>query len=252
MEMILKIGTSTIVNSHGLDVPFINDIARQVVRIKREHNIHTTIVSSGAIASGKSLIPSLTDKVIDKQVAAMFGQPEMISTWRSAFREYGIKVGEVLYKDQDLDYARNPLLKVINSQIGIVIANGNDVTYDPDTEEEIISYDNDMLSEVIADRTRADLLVMLTDAEGILDGSQEVLSEISQIEDLHRIVFFEKTKAGTGGPKSKLLEARRFIANSNRVAYIAGARIEDVIIRIAKGERVGTRVTLPLQGYFNI
>lgn len=245
--IVVKIGTDSIVNCHRLNQPLMDDLARQVACLRLDHGIRTVIVSSGAIASGRVIEPSLSADVTHKQVAAMFGQPELMSTWRSAFRKCGIITGEALLKDDDLVNFRRPLLEAL--EYGVVVCNGSDATYDPNTEREIISRDNDSLSRAIAQITGANELIMLTRAKGIWGRNKRVIKNIDCIEDLRKIVLFKRTSNGTGGPKSKIDEARKFITDGDKVAYIAGARTEDVILRIARGESVGTKVTLPLQGY---
>ncbi|MBI2597168.1 hypothetical protein HYW41_03365 [Candidatus Daviesbacteria bacterium] len=249
-RILVKVGTSAIKNGSGIDQELVNDYARQIAWLRRNYGIETIIVSSGAIASGRVLEPNLTRSIIDKQVAAMFGQPELMTAWRRAFQRQDMIAGEALLKDDDLENFRYPLLRAL--QFGVVVINGNDVTYNQDAEEEIISADNDRLSRVVANRCGVGLLIMLTEAEGILDEDRKVISNIASYSDLHRISFFERTQEGIGGPGSKLLEARKFITDATKIAYIAGARMENVILRIATGERVGTRVTLPLQGFLNI
>lgn len=220
-RLVVKIGTNAIVkNGNGLDIPFMDDIARQVACVRENYDTQIVIVSSGAIASG----------------------------WRRSFKKQGIMVGEALLKDEDVDnFGGGPLLKA--SGFGVVIINGPDAAYDPTIEKQIISIDNDRLARAIAYVDGANKLVMLTEAEGVLDRNKNVIPEIANIADLERVVYFEKTNNGTGGLSSKLLEARRFITDANKLAYIAGARTKDVVVKIARGERVGTRITLPLQGF---
>lgn len=250
-RMVVKIGTSVIVkNGNGLDLPFMDDIARQIAFVRKNYNIQTVLVSSGAIGSGKVLVPDLESTIVNKQVAAIYGQPELMDGWRKSFAKQEMLAGEALLKDEDIDNFRNPLLTA--EKYGAVIVNGPDAAYDPTTEDQIISVDNDRLARSVAYIVGARTLLMLTETPGILDKYRKVIEEIASVEDLDRIVYFEKTKDGRGGPESKVLEARRSLTDAAKIAYIAGAREEDVIVRIAKGERVGTKVTFPLQGFFNI
>lgn len=244
---VVKVGTDSIVKRNGLDQSLMDDLARQVACLREIDGIRTVIISSGAIASGRVIEPSLSADVTHKQVAAMFGQPELMSAWRSAFRKCGIITGEALLKDDDLVNFRRPLLEALKS--GVVVCNGNDATYDPNTEREIISRDNDSLSRTVGQIIGADTLIMQTKTRGLLDRNRKVIREIASIEDLERIDFFEKNINGTGGPRFKLNEARNFLTDKDKVAYIVGARTRDVLLRIARGESVGTKVTLPLQGY---
>lgn len=250
-RMIVKIGTSVIVkNGNGLDLQFMGDIARQIAYVRNNYHTQVVLVSSGAIGSGRVLVPNLENITVNKQVAAIYGQPELMDGWRKAFAKQGMLVGEALLKDEDIGNFRNPLL--IAEKYGVVVVNGPDAAYDPTTEDQIISVDNDRLARTVAYIAGARTLLMLTETSGILDKERKTIEEIAILEDLNRIVYFEKTRDGRGGPESKVLEARRFLTDASKIAYIAGARVEDVIVRIAGGERVGTKVTLPLQGFLNI
>lgn len=265
--VVLKIGTSEIAGGgNGLDHTLIGKLGQQITYLRKKAGIPTVVVSSGAIAAGKAefteqrrilsvmspgdvdnLMPLLTGAVVDRQFAAMIGQPELMESWRLSCSEIGMTTGQVLLKDEDLDNFRRPLLRAL--RFGTVIVNGNDATYDPATEQEIISKDNDSLAREIARVTGANKLIMLTEAQGVLDQRKRVIPEIICLEDLQRIGRFPATQDGTGGIRSKVLEARRHITDANKVAYIVGARIGNVILRVVGGERVGTRITLPLQGF---
>lgn len=265
--VVVKIGTSEIAGSgNGLDHILIGKLGQQITYLRKKAGIPTVVVSSGAIAAGRAafteernmlsvmspgdvdnLMPSLTDEMVDRQFAAMIGQPELMESWSLALSEIGMTIGQALLKDEDLDNFRHPLLNAL--RFGTVIINGNDATYDPATEKEIISRDNDSLAREIARITGANKLIMLTKAQGVLDQRERVIPEITCLEDLQRVGKFEPTEDGTGDILSKILEARRHITDANKVAYIAGARISNVILRAVGGERVGTKITLPLQGY---
>lgn len=248
MERIaIKIGSSSIACNNDLSRDAIASLAGQITAV-RKTGVEVVVVSSGAIAVGKKAVSDFSGTVVDKQSAAIFGQPTMAGCWIEEFNRLGVKAGAAVYKDEDLLYARTPLLRALKE--GVVIVNGNDAVYDAQVEKEIISRDNDRLARFVAVAIGANRLIMLTGAEGVLNSSGQVIPDISNIEDLSQIALFNKTELGTGGMESKLMEARSFITDASKVAHIAGARTKDVIIRIIRGERVGTRVTLPLQGYF--
>lgn len=253
--IVYKLGTTSIVKNGGFDLTLIDKLVEQFIYIREDLKIAPVIVCSGSIDSGRRLESLLnSQEIVDKQAAAMIGQPELTEAWRAAFsrnkRKIKINVGEALLKDEDICNFKKPALRA--SQFGVVIVNGPDATYDPDTEKEIISTDNDRLARHVACAVGADTLGYLTEVEGILDKDRRLIEEIGSFADLDRIGFFEKTTNGTGGPQSKLLEARKVLTDPRMAVYIACARAEDVIIKIARHERVGTRVTLPYQRYFNI
>lgn len=245
-RIVVKVGTSVIADDSGLKMGFITSIAAQVAEIKRQ-GIEVVLVSSGAIATGKTRVASFGSSIVDKQAAAIFGQPRMAFAWIEAFEKLGLEAGAPVYKDEDLLNVKYPLLTALKK--GVIVVNGNDAVYDAQSEKEIISKDNDKLARYIATMIDADILIMLTEADGVLDTKRQIISTIDSIADLGRIGLFNKTQVGTGGMNSKIQEARSFITNSSKISHIAGAKIESVILRILMGERVGTKVTLPLQGF---
>lgn len=246
-RIVIKVGSSSIAYNNGLSKGVIADLVGQITAV-RKTGVEVVVVSSGAIAAGKKAVSDFSGTIVDKQSAAVFGQPTIAGCWIEEFNRLGVKAGAAVYKDEDLLYAKTPLLRALKE--GIVIVNGNDVVYDAQSEKEIISRDNDKLARFVAVAIGANRLIMLTGAEGVLDSSGQIIPYISKIEDLSQIALFDKTELGTGGMESKLMEARGFITDASKIAHIAGAGIKDVIIRIMRGERIGTRVTLPLQGYF--
>ena len=113
-RLTVKIGSSTITNGGtNLDKLFMNDIARQVAIIRRDFKYQVAIVSSGAIASGRILVPELGQDMTDTQVAAMYGQQELVFAWSDAFRGFNIRTGQGLYVDEDLDQVNRPLLRAL-------------------------------------------------------------------------------------------------------------------------------------------
>ena len=246
-RIVIKIGSSSITNHNGLEREQVLNIAGQIA-VEMQSGREIVIVSSGAIATGKKSITDFSDRVVDKQASAIFGQPAMAWGWIEAFNYFGIQAGASLYKDDDLVNIKQPLLRALKE--GIVIVNGNDAVYDEKSEAQIISRDNDILASFIARAINASKLIMLTGSDGVLDNQGELIRTIDTIDDLGRIGIFGKTKEGTGGMLSKVSGARDFITAANKVAYIANARMENVIVRILNGESVGTRVTLPSQSFF--
>lgn len=174
---------------------------------------------------------------MDRQAAAIFGQPIMAGGWIDAFNEFRIAVGAVVYKDEDLVNAKHPLLRAL--QYGIVVANGHDAVYDPVSEVQIIIYDNDRLAVFLATEIDADLLVLLTDiADGVLDWQGKVIRRLRYDEQV-QILQAGRSAHGIGGIETKLAAARDF-ASLGHTTVIAGGRIPDVLLRILAREEIGT------------
>lgn len=239
-RIVVKIGSSTITdNGRGLDTEFINNVARQVVYLRQKYDIQTLIVSSGAVASGYLIDNSFDKKsILDAQVAAIFGQPTLISTWVDAFRNNGGKAGQVLYKDDDLEGARRPLMRAL--EIGTVIGNGNDAVFDRETKALMEkAADNDLLACSGAYLINADLLISLTSAPGVIDRNEKVIPLIKSLGKLD-LKQADKTESGTGGMETKVTALRAFTYQTDKIAVIADGRDPNIICRLAHGERIGT------------
>lgn len=251
-RIVVKVGTSSLINKEGrLDKEPIKKIAGQIAQLQ-EDGVEVAVVTSGAIASGRIVLGANNGNEVRKQVLAAVGQRPLINAWGEAFDQYHLNMGLFLFSEADLDKPRLPLRDALG--VGIVpLINANDTVSVDEIRKLAISADNDRLAFFIGSfLVDASKLVFLTEAAGVLDSEGKVINSLSCLEDLERVALFSKTTLGTGGMDSKLLEARRFITNGNKVAYIAGVGLDDVILRAARGETIGTRVTLPLQGYFNI
>ncbi len=242
-RLTVKIGSSTITNGGtNLDKLFMNDIARQVAIIRRDFKYQVAIVSSGAIASGRILVPELGQDMTDTQVAAMYGQQELVFAWSDAFRGFNIRTGQGLYVDEDLDQVNRPLLRAL--QFGVAIINANDAVNDQEIRQLSIAADNDKLAGFVAKAVKADILVFLTDVDGVLDENGQALPFVDRIEDVEDLIR-GKSDLGTGGMWSKVCEAKS-IAREGIKTVIANARAEDILLKIVQGQTVGTRF---LPGY---
>ena len=171
-KIVIKIGTNTITDKSGLpDLKVMQNLISQISKIKNK-NIDVIIITSGAIGAGMQEL-GLKEKpkdVVSKQVCAGIGQILLMANYHAFFRNYNIKIAQILLSYADFSNKRmysnlsNSLNKML--ELGVIpIINEND----PISIDEIgPSFgDNDNLSAMIASRIKADLLVILTDVDGL-------------------------------------------------------------------------------------
>lgn len=232
-RIVIKIGSSTITDgTEDLDIAFIENISQQVGLLFRK-GVEILIVTSGAVASGKKGLKSV-DTILDKQVAALYGQPELISEWRRALNNNGVKkVGQLLVTDNDLGDIKDVTIKALS--YGVVVANANDPVSNYEMKKYLISQDNDRLAGHIAKTIDADTLLLLTDVEGVLDKDGKTIKTFNSNEEV--VIFSSSTGLGTGGISSKIEVAQKF---SGR-AIIVNGRTKDVLLKVSRGEKIGTQ-----------
>ena len=244
---VIKIGTNTICRSDGtVDQSYLNYIADQVVEIGRS-GIQCIIVTSGAIGSGSAelMLDGKNKDIAMKQACAAVGQGILMMAWREAFRSHGKSVGQVLltygaFSDRNryLD-----LKKAINAMFHldvVPIINENDVIATDEIEE--IFGDNDKLSALVASKMDADLLILLTDVDGLYDRNPEadkdakLISTVDEItKDIEHIAGSRKNERSVGGMRTKI-SAAKIAMQSGCNMVIANGKSQNVIVRITKGE----------------
>ena len=209
-------------------------------RGKKQRSV--VLVSSGAIAFGmKQLSFGRRPKEMRRlQAAAAAGQSVLMNRYAQAFEAHQMKTAQVLLTHADLAHrdrannAREALLTLLD--LGVVpIINENDAV----AVDEIRFGDNDALASMVAPLCEADLLILLSDVEGVLDEKGQRVSALERIEDASPWLKDGRSKLGTGGMKSKLEAAKRASLAGTDVV-IASAHEPNIIERILAGEDVGT------------
>lgn len=235
-RLIVKIGSSTITkDGDPLNRDFMDNIAVQVSELFRR-GVEVAIVSSGAVACGRKILGDIGTATLDNQVAAVYGQPELIAQWKIAFSKYGVNVGQELLTDYNL---KNSKLVLENSlKRGVVIINANDAVNDEEMRQFAISADNDRLAGYVTNLVNADTLILLTDVEGVLDERGQLLDYVDRLEDIESVI--QNSGTGIGGMWSKCVVAKQ-VAREGQRSIIANGRTSNVILRIARGENLGTR-----------
>lgn len=253
-RIVVKIGTNTICQDDGtVDQSYIDEVARQVMALEGR-GVESIIVTSGAIGSGSSelRLDGRKKDVAMKQACAAVGQATLMLGWREAFRNYGKSVAQVLLTYGAFsDRARYlDLRKAIDEmfRLGVVpVVNENDVISTDEIEE--VFGDNDKLSALVASKMDADLLILLTDVDGLYDRNPEadqdakLIHTVDEItKDIERIAGSRKNERSTGGMRTKI-NAAKIAMQSGCNMVIANGRERDIITRVAAGEELGTLFT---------
>lgn len=252
-RLVIKLGSQTILNEQGeLDIPQLETLISQIIRLK-EDGYQVILVSSGAVATGKSHTKDMALKsqniVEQRQILASIGQAKLIEIYNGLLKNYGYIGAQILLTKEDFR-ARNHYLNTYNLLHGLFknkkvlpIVNENDVT----SINELMFTDNDELSALIAIQMHVNQLIILTSIEGVYD--QNPLSEDAKLIPVLDInekaswpkISSDKSHYGRGGMLSKLASARK-AAHFGIKTHIANARIPDVLQKILDKETIGTQV----------
>ncbi|MCH3915918.1 MAG: glutamate 5-kinase [Spirochaetia bacterium] len=248
-RIVVKVGTNLLSGPEGIDETRIEDIVRQIMELEKS-GYQILLVSSGAIGMGAKEIglSHSISQVAMRQACASIGQPILMHAYRRAFKKFGGICSQVLLTRKELDNRttynnlRNSVFTLLD--LGVIpIFNENDVV----STSEIGSAfgDNDRMSAFVASKIDAQLLVILTDVDGLYDENPKLtdaklLKEIDQVTDK---VFSYAGGAGsafaTGGMRTKLLAAR-IASVAGCQSLIASGYEKDILPRLLAGEEIGT------------
>ncbi len=248
-RIVVKIGTSSITYPSGkLNLHRLESLVRQLADLCNEGR-QIVLVTSGAIGAGMSRLglSKRPTTIPEKQAVAAVGQGLLVHIYEKLFGEYGRVVAQVLLTRNDLSERTRYLnarhaLKALLRFGTIPIINENDTV----AVDEIKFGDNDTLSALVAGLIDGDLLVILSDVDGLYDrdprGNQsaELLSVVSQLDQSHEeAAGGAGTSMGTGGMGTKL-KAARIAVQSGIPMFIANAARDGVLRALLSGEEVGT------------
>lgn len=249
-RIVVKLGTSVLTGgSRRLDCAGMADLARQCAELHAQ-GCELTIVTSGAIAAGREQLgyPKLPATVAAQQMLAAVGQSRLMWVWESLFEAHGIHVGQMLLTRADVRHrgrflnARDALHALLEHRI-IPIVNENDAV----ATAEIKVGDNDNLSALVAVLAEAQLLLMLTDLDGLFTADPRMhpdarlIPEVTEIDDeVAALAGGSASGLGTGGMTTKL-QAADLARRAGIDVVIAAGGLPDVIRRVAAGEAIGTR-----------
>ena len=243
-KIVIKIGSNSIVNptTKKIKSVWLENLCKDIARLHKTTKI--ILVCSGAIALGsKSISKSVLRKLEDKQAAASIGQIELTYQWRTKLKKYKINVSQILLTLEDSEIrrrylnAKNTISSLQNKNI-IPIVNENDTV----ATEEIRYGDNDILAARVAQMIGADLLVLLSDVDGLYeDNPKKVhnakkISEVFKIDrKIEKIAKNQTSELGSGGMTSKITAAKicsdngciTVITNSKKIRPITNIEISN-------------------------
>ncbi len=245
-RVIVKLGSMVLAAPDGgVDQDLLNRLADEMVAMGGERDF--IIVSSGAILMGMQAMgykeASRTMRV--KQALAAVGQSRLVQAYADAFVRHGKRVGQVLLTSEGLENRRRFVLsqntlETLLKMNAVPVINENDTV----AVEEIRFGDNDLLASMVVNLADADLLVLLTNTEGLFDkdpklGEGKLVEVVEEVDSNIVSMAGGPGKAGSGGMSSKVLAAKR-TAHIGVPTVIADGRREGVLTRVLSGDPVGT------------
>ena len=257
-RIVIKVGTNVVMRDDGrLALSRLYGIAESVARL-RQQGRDVLMVSSGAVGLGMDRIGSTQrpTELSQIQACAAIGQSRLMAIYDDAFDKLGCRTAQVLLTEDDFrepdrySNLRSTLAALLAMGV-IPVINENDtvstVELDHPTDQpgrERVFGDNDKLSALVMTHVDAELLLLLSDVDGLYSGDPaapdaRLISEVAAIDDQVRNFAQGKNGRGRGGMASKL-EAARLATEANGLAVIANGRLPNVIERVCAGEAVGT------------
>jgi glutamate 5-kinase len=255
-RLVVKVGSSLVTNDgQGLDHAAVAHWAEEIAALKAAGR-EVVLVSSGAIAEGiKRLGWTTRPKAIHElQAAAAVGQMGLIQAYETAFAKFGLQTAQILLTHEDLADRRRYLnarttLRTLLALSVIPIINENDTV----TTDEIRVGDNDTLGALVANLIEADVLILLTDQQGLYTSDPRKDPAASFVHEaragdpaLEAMAGGAGSSMGRGGMLTKILAAKR-AARSGASTIIASGREENVLTRLAAGHPLGTALIAPAQ-----
>jgi glutamate 5-kinase len=251
-RIIVKLGSGTLTDATlGLRETTIRSLAAQIASIRESRGIEAVVVTSGAIAAGRKKL-GMADRprtVALKQAAASVGQTTLMRAYERAFEKRGLMVGQLLLTHEDFENrerylnAKNTMETLLSRGI-VPIVNENDTV----ATEEIRLGDNDHLAALVTQLMGADLLLLLTESDGLYTRDPnrfpdaKLIPLLARIDDhIIRSAGGKSGSVGTGGMGSKLLAARVVTAWGTPVV-IAGGLSRRSILDVLEGNETGTLI----------
>jgi len=250
MRIVIKIGTSTLAHKTGrINIRRVEELCKVMSDLKNAGN-EILLVSSGAIGMGVGKL-ALSGKPTDiptKQAAAAVGQCELMYVYDKLFSEYNHTVAQILVTGEDIEHSdrrqnfENTIRRLL--ELGVIpILNENDSI----ATEEIVIGDNDTLGAIVATTVGADLLIILSDIDGLFTEDPRInkeavlLHSVKEItNEIESMTGGKGSALGTGGMHTKI-NAAKIATNAGTDMIIANGKDPKILYKIVEGKDVGTR-----------
>ena len=231
-RVVVKVGSNVLTQTGGkLNVTRMSALVDQIAWM-RHHGYEVILVTSGAVACGRRELPvdHELDSVEQRQLFSAVGQVKLVNLYYDLFREYGMHIGQVLTMKENFQteeqYRNQRACMEVMLQNGVIpVVNENDTV----CVTELMFTDNDELSGLIARMLKADLLILLSNIDGLYTGdpaqpSSELIRAVSPEDDMAAYIQSSKSSAGRGGMASKYHTASTLAREGVRVIIANGER----------------------------
>lgn len=248
-KIVVKIGSNTLAKEDGtINHDFLNSFASQCASLIKQGK-QIVLVSSGAQVAGVSTLHRWARKkdIHYRQALCAIGQVELMDNWRNAFAQFGIHVGQLLFTKDDFQddhrtlNMRNTLFTLVDEGVIPIINENDSISY-----EEIKIGDNDNLSALTAILWSADLLVLVSDIDGVYDKNPKEFEDatlieiVKEVDELRSSISIGATNGfGTGGITTKL-EAAEKVTGYGITMILANGSRPQFLEQLANGSQQGT------------
>ena len=245
LRIVVKFGSGILANARGtaLDARQFKRLAREIaVLVRVGHEV--IVVSSGAVAAGLGALglKERPGELAAIQACAAIGQSKLMQTYGAMFAQHGLVVAQLLLTYRDLDSrvsyanAQNTIERLLERKRVVPIINENDSV----AVEELRFGDNDKLSAEVAILVRADMLILLTSVDGLLDARGATVPLVRDVEQVKGLAREEKGRFSVGGMASKL-QAVKLAVEARIRTHIGSGTKPGQIAKIVAGKSAGTR-----------
>ncbi len=246
-RVVVKLGTGVLTDSRKQpDLPQMEQLVAQMAGLRKQGK-EVVLVSSGAVGAGMGALgyDKRPSELAELQACAAVGQSRLMGVYEKLFAAHGLTVGQILLTHDDLEHherhlnARNTLVTLLRHGL-LPIINENDAI----SFTELKFGDNDKLSALVTSLLPADLLVILTSVDGVIDGfgkpGAKTIPEVQSIDaSLQKLAGGTQSATSVGGMASKI-EAAKIVVRSGLPLVIASGRKRDVLERVLNGDTEGT------------
>jgi len=253
-RVVIKVGTQVITNQDNrITGKILAKLVEQIAYLN-EHGVQVVLVSSGSVIAGKEVMGhrlKATDKITRRQVFSAIGQPRMMRHYYNLFHDHGMRCAQVLATKRDFDLGKHRD-NMVNCYEGLLAEGVIPIANEDDAVSLSMSTftDNDELAGLVAELIHADMLILLTDTDGLYNGhpddaESELIEHLTVDDPVEQFIKqTDKGEAGgRGGMASKLRIAKQ-AAQLNIPTFIANGKKDHIITDIVYGKTVGTKITL--------